>query len=131
MLTVMDVSSRLHLPVSWQIHLKNKWMFISEDILTPTSICHFVELYSYYSCFVFGQYFSLFGHFVLLYPTLSQGFLVAIPFLPVTLTLYYFCIYWHHFLDISSVFQNKMDSAHRLFLSQSEMENYFKWIIKV
>ena len=43
MLTVMDVSSRLHLPVSWQIHLKNKWMFISEDILTPTSICHLLS----------------------------------------------------------------------------------------
>ena len=43
MLTVIDVSSRLHLPVSWQIHLKNKWMFISEDILTPTSNCHLLS----------------------------------------------------------------------------------------
>ena len=60
---------------------------------------------------------EMFCHFVLLYqnnPTLSQGFLVAIPFLPIKLTLYYFYIYWCHFLDTSNVSQNKMDSAHRL-----------------
>ena len=93
MLTVMDVSSRLHLPVSWQIHLKNKWMFISEDILTPTSICHLLSCILTTLALFLGSTSACSAILYLLYPTLSQGFLVAIPFLPVTLTLYYFCIY--------------------------------------